>query len=133
MEMILIKYELSAQLDIFSSSFIRENEQQRFTLREAIKYLHDLPAGHRAFYKQVYKLAKLILVMPATNAASERSFSAMKRVKSYLRSTMGQARLNHLMTLNIYKHETEKIDLNVMATKFVSGNEHRMKFFGNFT
>ena len=67
--------------------------------------------------------------MPATNAASKRSFSAMK---SYLRSTMGRAQLNHLMTLNIYKNEV-KLDLNVVANEFVSGNEHRMRFFGNFT
>ena len=55
--------------------------------------------------------------MPATNAASKRSFSAMKRVKSYLRSTMGRAQLNHLMTLNIYKNEV-KLDLNVVANEF---------------
>ena len=36
---------------------------------------------------EVTKLAKLLLVLPATNAASERSFSAMKRIKTYLRST----------------------------------------------
>ena len=67
--------------------------------------------------------------MPATNAASEISFSAMKRV--YLRSTMGQARLNHLMTLIIYKHETEKLDVNLVANEFVSGKEHTLRFFGN--
>ena len=124
--------ELSTQLEIFSSTFIRENEQQRITLREAIKSLHDLSAGHRTFYKQVCQVVKLILVMPATNAASERSFSTTKRVKSYLRSTMGQARLNNLMTLNIYKKEAENLDLNVVANEFVGGNEHRMRFFGKF-
>ena len=32
---------------------------------------------------EVTKLAKLLLVLPATNATSERSFSAMKRIKKY--------------------------------------------------
>ena len=36
---------------------------------------------------------KLLLVMPATNAASERSFSALKRVKAYLRATPGDAKI----------------------------------------
>ena len=31
----------------------------------------------------------------ATNATSERSFSALQRVKTYLRSTTKQERLNH--------------------------------------
>ena len=35
-------------------------------------------------------LVKLTLVMPATNALSERSFSVQKRIKNYLRSTMTQ-------------------------------------------
>jgi len=33
-------------------------------------------------------VVQLILVMPATNAVSERSFSTMRRIKVYLRSTM---------------------------------------------
>ena len=71
--------------------------------------------------------------MPASNAVSERSFSVMRRVKSYLRNTMGQARLNHLMVLNIYKEQLDKLDLMAIANEFVSGNEHRLRFFGKFT
>ena len=70
--------------------------------------------------------------MPATNAASERSFSTLKRVKTYLRSTMGQGRLNHLMTLNIYKDEVQNLDLKIVANEYVRGNDHRMRVFGNF-
>ena len=44
-----------------------------------------------------------MLVMPATNAVSERSFSALKRVKTYLRSNTGEVRLNHLMLLHVHK------------------------------
>ena len=36
---------------------------------------------------EVTKLAKLRFVLPATNATFEWSFSTMKRVKTYLRST----------------------------------------------
>ena len=35
------------------------------------------------------KLAKLVLVAAATNATSERSFSALRQVKTYLCSTCG--------------------------------------------
>ena len=35
-------------------------------------------------------LVKLILVMLATNSLSERSFSALRRIKNYLRSIMTQ-------------------------------------------
>ena len=40
-------------------------------------------------------------VMPAMNCTAERSFSTLKRIKSDIRSTMTQSRLNHLMILKL--------------------------------
>jgi len=53
-------------------------------------HLQRLSAAERSLLNEVVTVTKLVLVMPATNATSERSFSAMRRVKSYLLSTMGQ-------------------------------------------
>jgi len=50
-----------------------------------------------------------------------------------LRSTMLQERLNHVMVLNIYKEELDKLDLIAVANEFVCESEHRKKFFGTFT
>jgi len=60
------------------------------------------PAMQGALF-EVVKLLTLILVMPATNAVSERSASALRRVKTILRSTMQQDRLNHFMVLHVHK------------------------------
>ena len=94
--------ELSTQLQILGTKFTKE-DQADTTLEEILTFLRSLSKGQRAFFRQVCFLASLVLVMPATNAVNERSFSTMRRIKSYLRSTMGQARLNHLMLLNIYR------------------------------
>ena len=61
---------------------------------------------HRGYYylKYICVFAALILVMPATNAISERLFSALRRIKSYLRASMSQERLNHIMVLYVHKH-----------------------------
>ena len=72
---------------------------------------------------------QLILVMPATNATSERSFSALRRVKNYLRSTMTQQRLNNLMVLHVHKDITDQIELKAVATEFVADSEHRLNIF----
>ena len=45
---------------------------------------------------------------------------------------MGQARLNHLMTLSMYKEELDKMDLISVANEFVQGSEHRLRVFGTF-
>ena len=73
---------------------------------------------------------KLVSVMPATNACSERSFSILRLIKSYLRSTMRQQCLNHLMVLNVHKEFTDKPSLINVAHEFISGSEHRKNVFG---
>ena len=86
----------------------------------------------KEFFSEICILARLILVMPATNAASERSFSVMRRLKTYLRSTMRQSRLNHLMLLNINKQKIDDLDINIIADEFIQGSEHRLRVFGKF-
>ena len=70
--------------------------------------------------------------MPATNATSERSFSALGRIKSYLRATMSQELLNNLLTLHIHKENTLALSLADIGNDFVSAKENRMTMFGKF-
>ena len=64
---------------------------------EVVRVLGNLSAAEKVAFFGVLAVMKLLLVMPATNATSERSFSALRRIKTYLRTTMTQQRLNHLM------------------------------------
>ena len=48
-------------------------------------------------------------VLPATTATAERSFSSLRRLKTYLRTTMSSQRLNHLMILHVHKDSTESL------------------------
>lgn len=50
---------------------------------------------------ELYKLFSLILSLPPTSASVERSFSALKRIKSYSRNTISHVRLNNLSILAI--------------------------------
>ena len=81
---------------------------------------------------EVCNLAKLLQVLPATNSTSERSFSLMKLIKTYLRSTMKQCRLNHLMILSTYKDRLDKLDLKKIASDFINKNASCRLVFGTF-
>ena len=59
------------------------------------------------------------------NVTSERSVSTLRRVKTYLRNTMGQERLNNLMILNAHKEITDSLDLDAIANEFIVNTEHR--------
>ena len=119
---------LKTHLEIFSQSF--KPEGQQITIKDILHFFKNCTSGQVDLMSQVSKLVKLLVVMPATNAASERSFSAVHRIKTYLRSTMTQQLLNHLMLLHIHRHLTDDLDLVGIANDFIVGNDHRKQFFG---
>lgn len=119
---------LSTHLSILGSTIPQEN----YFISDIIKYLQKLSSAEKELMKEVMLLAKLILVMRATNSTSERSFSAMRRLKSYLRSTMCQERLNSLMVIHVHKDLTDKINIHEICNEFVSKGERRHQVFGDF-
>ena len=116
--------ELEAHLSTFTHNILCvENE----TLSNVLAYLRSLSSHQQQLLSQVIKLAKLILVMPATNASSKRSFSALHRVKTYLRT-----RLNHLMLLYVHKDKTSVLCMVEIANDFVRESKYRLGVFGKF-
>ena len=73
---------------------------------------------------EISTLGKLLLVMPATNAVSERSFSALKRVKTLDRTTL---------MLHVHKDRTDALTLVDVANDFVGEKENRKQLFGKFS
>ena len=78
------------------------------------------------------KLVKLNLVFPATDGTSERSFSALKNVKTYLRPTTADNRLNHLMSFDVHKQETDGLDINAICEELVNCKDSWQALFGYY-
>ena len=86
----------------------------------------EMLSAKREIISEVIKLIKLILLIPATNA-SERAASAVRRIKTYLRSTMSQQRLNYCMILHIHKELTDSPSLlDVPVSSFTTKTEERL-------
>ena len=68
-------------------------------------YLLHSPKLH--FSSQVLLL--ILCILPVTFCSAERSFSGLKRIKTPLRSTMGNERLSFLALLHVHRD----IDINV--------------------
>ena len=65
-------------------------------------------------------------------APGQISFSALRRVKNYLRMTMSQERLNYLMILHVHKDRTDAHDIKSILNEFVGDSEHRSRIFAKF-
>jgi len=82
-----------------------KHQARVLTSSEEPSPLELLQLIHRLALNDVYpniKIAlRLLLTLPVTVASCERSFSKLKLIKNYLRSTMGQGRLSGLAILSI--------------------------------
>lgn len=85
----------------------------------------------KEMFSDVNRLLRIFYTMPVTTATAERTFSTLRRVKTYLRSTMSQERLNHTMLLHVHKSRTDELDDRAIARQFVTENDRRKHYFDN--
>ncbi|CAA0359097.1 unnamed protein product [Arabidopsis thaliana] len=79
-------------------------------------------------YPNTWISFRILLTIPVSVASAERSFSKLKLIKNYLRSTMSQDRLNRLAILSIERAMLEKIDYATVMDDFAEKNASRIIF-----
>ncbi|KAL4092433.1 hypothetical protein QTP88_026934 [Uroleucon formosanum] len=79
----------------------------------------------QAIYPYVDIALRMILCTPATNCSSERSFSTLRRLKTYLRSVMNNDRLNTLTVLNIESELTSSINYDNIIKEFAESQSRK--------
>ncbi|GJU03954.1 zinc finger MYM-type protein 1-like protein [Tanacetum coccineum] len=72
---------------------------------------------------------RVLLTIPVTVASAERSFSKLKLLKSYLRSSMSQERLNGLAMIAIENDLLSNVDYKEMVKNFALRNAERIARF----
>ena len=118
---------LKNQLAVLSDAVTGVNVSLKDVAMNTLSY-----ASTSSLYSEVLRLLQLMNVLPATTATAERSFSSLRRLKTYLRTTMSPQRLNHLMILFVHKDQTKKLDVQEIASDFIARCEKRQKTFGHF-
>ena len=90
-------------------------------------------ADMKQAYSQFHLILKLYLTIPMSNATSERGFSTLRRVKSYLRTTLTQQSLNHLVILHAHKTFLDKLSMKNVERQFIEAvPKQRRSYFGSF-
>ena len=77
-------------------------------------------------YDIVYKLLKLVLVLPVATAGVERIFSSMNFIKNKLRSKMGQKNLNGCLVIFIERQFFLQVKNEDIITQFQNLKDHKV-------
>jgi hypothetical protein len=101
------------QMDVNATDLCNEIEvlstyKKPKSTKEVLEYLvgNDLIST----FPNLSVALRIFLTMPVTVAHGERSFSKLKIIKNYLRSTMNQNRLTNLAVISIEKEICEALD-----------------------
>ena len=99
----------------------------RFTLSDGVMSAMEIFGHAREVdcYPNISIVYHILLTVLVTVASAERSFSKLKLLKNYLRSTVTQERLNGLATLCIEKKLLDEIDIDPIISDFASRNVRR--------
>jgi hypothetical protein len=77
-------------------------------------------------YPNIFKCLEILVSMPVTSATAERCFSVMRRLKTYLRSTMTGQRISSLVMIHIYR-DTE-VSVAAAISSFAEKKQTRLAF-----
>lgn len=100
--------------------------------QEVAGFIAALHPQTRELLTEVEKLTELSLCLPVSAASSERSFSTLCRLKTWLRNNMTQSRLTHLTSLNVHRDILYKIDIQPLMKTFIQNTSERKSTFGVF-
>ena len=107
----------------FRVSFIVGMQNGYSTREDGISSLPKSPSftlpHASSIFPNIRILLMIICTLPVTSCSSERSFSGLKRVKSALRSTMGNERLSSLSLLHLHR------DINISIPEIIDEFAHR--------
>ncbi|XP_074355343.1 uncharacterized protein LOC141695003 [Apium graveolens] len=97
-------------------------------ITKAINVLNYLSSSSRQInYPNAWIAYRIVVTIPVTVVEAERTFSRLKLIKSYLRSSMSEDRLNGFALLSIESELESSLDYSKIIERFTS-QKRRKKF-----
>uniref|UniRef100_A0A6P7FAN0 52 kDa repressor of the inhibitor of the protein kinase-like n=1 Tax=Diabrotica virgifera virgifera TaxID=50390 RepID=A0A6P7FAN0_DIAVI len=94
---------------------------------EKLNLIEVLEHEHACFLPSVAKAIQIALCLPPTTCTIERSFSTLKRVKTWIRNTMSNNRLSGLCLLSVHRRKIKENIENFMQNETGSDGTGRRK------
>ncbi|KAF0765422.1 52 kDa repressor of the inhibitor of the protein kinase-like, partial [Aphis craccivora] len=102
---------LQTEIKLWNRKWISHSQDDRPST--AVEALNNCNSD---LFPCIYFLLKVLAALPVSTATPERTFSTLKRTKTFLRNAIGQNRLNGLALLSV--HRNIKVDPEDVLNKF---------------
>ena len=99
----LVKYPEIDMEDLAAELRMFHRNRKADSVATCVALIKNMLLEVRAEYPNVIELIRNVLVPPASSVQAERSFSALRRLKTWLRSTMSESRLNSVAVCHVHR------------------------------
>jgi hypothetical protein len=132
---ILVRYPeincvtLSMELEMFHRHAENANKQI-VCFTDIVKHLQSMTEEVRNLFPAINALAHLLLLSPPSSAEPERTFSSLRRLKTWLRNTISQKRLNAIAICHVHQDILDLLDVDELVNDFATRSAIRKSLFG---
>jgi hypothetical protein len=125
--------EYNNHCDIYENELFQELRYLKTLLRREVTKSIDILNFIKSYreeggFQAIWVTYRILLTIPVTVALVKRSFSKLKLIKTYLRTTMSQERLNGLAMISIKNEYLDKLNFDNLIEEFASKNARRSNF-----
>ena len=113
------KLMINSELQRWKFHWMHISEDERPA--NAVAAINSVTFAH---YPNIMTALKIFATLPVTSSTVERSFSAMRRLKTFLRNKMSNDRMSALALMHIYRED--EIDYDACLRKFSAGGLRRI-------
>lgn len=112
------------ELKVFRFIIDESNEDKPWSALEILKYIYKNKLSDD--FSNVAIAYRIFLTIPITVASAERSFSKLKLIETFLRTTMSQERLAALSILSIEHEEASSLNFEEVIDLFSSAKSRKV-------
>jgi len=105
--------------------FLQNGNKNTTSLIETINYITTNNLTHS--FPNISIALRILLTIPVSVATAERSFSKLKLTKNYLRSRIGQERLQNLAIISIQPDFLKQLDMENLLSEFAKNKARKLQ------
>ncbi|XP_060871859.1 uncharacterized protein LOC132946055 [Metopolophium dirhodum] len=107
---------LKSEMAVAKNCILQSTDEEYISLNDVKKVLT------KSVFPNLYKLFQVAITIPISSSTCERSFSAMRRIKTWLQTSMLQERFNNTSILYIEKNIAKYINTDTVIDIFAKKN-----------
>ena len=115
---------LQAKLKIIPNTIKQYQIKTKVNIKNIMDFI-DMLQKYDLVFPELLKLGVIGVTIPVSSAACERTFSCLRRLKTYLRNKMSDERLVHLAIINIERETAKSLDTSKIVDEFDAAHKNR--------